>query len=211
VASYKTDIEEIEAGDRYDKNIVDLYNPLNYIGASGTKNPVWTRILMGASEGDMSMFTSLNLQLAWLSAGTDATIEWQWDGGHVPSEVLGESFSLYVDEMYGKHVAGAQSVTKSAAEKQTANGTATEATGTDISSWVDASDPANVSFTAAAAAAYRTAGAAKAIPGFDVIDYGQEDYVFGSEEKDARHWNPVLLKIFEAHSAELAALFNTAS
>jgi hypothetical protein len=28
--------------------------------------------MMGASEGDISMFNSLNLQVAWLNAGTDA-------------------------------------------------------------------------------------------------------------------------------------------
>ena len=35
--------------------------------------------------------------------------------------------------------------------------------------------------------AYRTKGASKAVPGFDVIDYGQEDYVFGDSDTDARH------------------------
>ena len=99
--------------------------------------------MMGASEGDMSMFSSLNMQIAALNAGIDANIEWQWDGGHVPSEILGESLSLYVDEMYGKYVDG------------------------------------SVTFSLADAVSYRSAGASKAVPGFDVIDYGQEDYVFG--------------------------------
>ena len=27
------------------------------------------------------MFNSLNMQIAALNAGIDATIEWQWDGG----------------------------------------------------------------------------------------------------------------------------------
>ena len=31
-----------------------------------------------------------------------AKLEWQWDGGHVPSEIFGESLALYVDEMYGQ-------------------------------------------------------------------------------------------------------------
>lgn len=35
----------------------------------------WTRILMGASEGDISLLNSLNLQVAWLNANTDAQIE----------------------------------------------------------------------------------------------------------------------------------------
>ncbi|MCD8020500.1 MAG: hypothetical protein LUF92_13245, partial [Clostridiales bacterium] len=138
VEAYKTDIEEISAGDEYGNNIVSLYNPLNYIGVEGTENPTWTRIVMGASEGDMSMFTSLNLQIAWLNAGVDAEIEWQWDGGHVPSEVLGESLALYVDQMYGEYVDGAVTVTKAEATAQTENGTSTEASCTDLRSWVDA-------------------------------------------------------------------------
>ncbi|MCC8080377.1 MAG: hypothetical protein LIO57_10080 [Oscillospiraceae bacterium] len=207
VAAYAADIAEIEAGDEYGNNIVSLYNPLNYIGAEGTENPSWVRILMGAAEGDMSMFSSLNLQIAMLNAGIAANIEWQWDGGHVPSEVLRESFALYVDQMYAEYADGS-AVETPAAEPQTANGTADEATGTDLSGWVDCSDIGNVTFSLSDAASYRTAGASKAMPGFDVIDYGQEDYVFGSAEQDARHWNTFLLKIFQEHADTLAELFN---
>jgi hypothetical protein len=189
-------IAENSAGDKYGNNIVDLYNPLNYINTDDTENPTWVRILMGASEGDMSMFSSLNLQIAMLNAGIDANIEWQWDGGHVPSEILSESFSLYVDQMYGKYVNG-NKIETPAADTQTENRTAEDASGTDLSSWVDASDISNVSFSLADAVAYRTKGASKATPGFDVIDYGQEDYVFGDSDQDARHWNTYLLEIFE--------------
>ena len=38
---------------------------------------------------------------------------------------------------------------------------------------------------------------------------GQEDYVFGSREKDARHWNSYLLKIFQEHADTLSPLFNS--
>ena len=210
LASYEEDIAAIQAGDAYGKNIVELYNPLNYIGAEGTDNPTWVRILMGASEGDMSMFSSLNLQIAMLNAGIDANIEWQWDGGHVPSEILSESFALYVDQMYGEYVSGV-TIETPAAEAQTENGTADEATGTDLSSWVDDSDLSAVSFSLADAASYRTSGASKATPGFDVIDYGQEDYVFGNEEQDGRHWDPYLLEILQEHQDELAPLFNSGS
>jgi len=208
VEAYRADIESIEAGDEYGNNLVELYNPLNYIGADDTENPTWVRILCGAAEGDISMFNSLNLQIAMLNSGIDATIEWQWDGGHVPSEVLGDSFSLYVDQMYGEYVDGAATITKAAAETQTTNGTATEATGTDLTGWVSYEN-GEVSFSLAAAAAYRTAGASKAMPGFDVIDYGQEDYVFGNSEQDARHWDSVLLEIFETYADTLAPLFNS--
>ena len=208
--AYQEDIESIQSGDEYGNNIVDLYDPTNYIGAEGTSDPTWTRILIGASEGDISMMNSLNLQIAWLNAGTDAEIEWQWDGGHVPSEILGDSLPLYVDMMYGKYVDGAVNVQKTKAQKQTSNGTADEPTGTDVSDWVDYED-GTVSFTLADAASYRTAGAAKSIPGFDVIDYGQEDYVFGNSENDARHWDKYVLKVLEEHADTLKELFNAES
>ncbi len=207
VEAYAADIAEIEAGDEYGNNIVELYDPLNYIGTESTENPTWVRIVMGASEGDMSLFSSLNLQIAMLNAGIDANIEWQWDGGHVPSEVFSESFSLYIDQMYGEYANG-ETIDTPAADTQTENGTAEEATGTDLSSWVEYSDLNNVSFTLADAVSYRTAGASKSIPGFDVIDYGQEDYVFGSSEQDARHWNSTLLEIFEQYADVLDPLFN---
>ncbi|MCR5034197.1 MAG: hypothetical protein K6B42_02105, partial [Clostridia bacterium] len=200
--AYQEDIQSVQSGDEYGNNIVDLYDPTNYIGAEGTNNPTWTRILMGASEGDISMMNSLNMQIAWQNAGTDAEIEWQWDGGHVPSEILGDSLPLYVDMMYGKYVKGAVTVEKAAASTQTTNGDATEATGTDISDWVSY-DNGEASFSLADAASYRTAGAAKSIPGFDVIDYGQEDYVFGSSATDARHWDKYVLKVMEENSETL--------
>ena len=208
LAAYQADIAEVEAGDAYGNNIVDLYNPLNYIGAEGTENPTWTRILMGASEGDISMLNSLNLQIAWLNAGTDAEIEWQWNGGHVPSEIFGDSLALYVDTMYGEYVDGAVKVTKVAASGQMANGSGTEPTGTDLTSWVSYDSTSGVSMTLRGAAAYRTSGAAKAMPGFDVMDYGQEDYVFGNSTADARHWDKYVLKALEEHADTLADLFN---
>lgn len=208
LASYQEDIEAVYAGDEYGKNIVELYNPLNYIGDEETEDAAWIRIVMGAAEGDMSMFSSLNLQIALLNAGVDAEIEWQWDGGHVPSEIFGSSLSLYVDQMYGKYVEVAVSVEKAAAEAVTENGTAETATGTDLSSWVNIEDITNVSFSLADAVSYRTKGASKAVPGFDVIDYGQEDYVFGDEEKDARHWDIYVLNILEEYADTLAGLFN---
>ena len=207
LSAYEADIAEIQAGDAYGKNIVDLYNPLNYIGAEGTENPTWMRIVCGAVEGDISMFNSLNLQIAALNAGIDATIEWQWDGGHVPGEVLGNSLALWVDFMYGQYVDGATTVTKPGATVQTTNGTAESASGTDLSGWVTLNSEGQVSFSLADGMTYRTSGASKAVPGFDVIDYGQEDYVFGDADTDARHWSEWVLKALQDNQEELASLF----
>lgn len=208
--AYESDISEIEAGDAYGNNIVTLMDPLSYIGSEDVDAPTWTRIVMGASEGDESMFESLNMELAWLNSGTDAVIEWQWDGGHVPSEILGDSLSLYIDEMYGQYVDGAVKVEKPEAEVQTTNGTATEATGTDISSWVTYRD-GKVSFSLADAAAYRVAGASKAMPGFDTMDLSQETYVFGDADSDARHFDKYVLQAMQEHQDVLEKLFNAGS
>ena len=208
LAAYEADIAELQAGDAYGNNIVDLYNPLNYIGAQGTENPTWMRIVCGAVEGDIAMFNSLNMQIAALNAGIDATIEWQWDGGHVPGEVLGNSLALWVDCMYGQYVDGAAAVTKSGAAAQTANGTAESPSGTDLSGWVTLDSDGGVSFSLADGMAYRTSGASKAVPGFDVIDYGQEDYVFGDGDTDARHWSAWVLKALQENREALESLFN---
>lgn len=207
LASYEADVAEIQAGDAYGKNIVDLYNPLSYIGSEGTDDPVWMRIVCGVVEGDIAMFNSLNIELAALSAGIDATVEWQWDGGHVPGEALGNSLPLWVDTMYGKYVSGVQTV-KADAVKQTANGTAESATGTDLSGWVSIDEEGAVSFSLADGIAYRTGGASKAVPGFDVIDYGQEDYVFGDSDTDARHWSVWVLKALQENRDVLEGLFD---
>jgi len=204
---YESDIKEVTSGDKYGKNIVNLYDPIQYIGADTTENPTWTRILMGAQEGDMSMMSSLNMQAVWLSAGTNCDISWQWNGGHVPSEILGDSLALYVDQMYGKYVSGAKTITKAEATSQTTNGTATSSTGTDISSWVTLNN-GKISFDLSDAASYRTSGASKSTPGFDVMDYGQEDYVFGSSSKDARHWDTYVLKVMKNNYSTLEELFN---
>ena len=205
--AYESDISSIEDGDKYGNNIVDLYDPINYIGDEDTQSPVWTRIVMGASEGDMSLFASMNMQIAWLNNGTDAKLEWQWDGGHVPSEIFGESLALYVDEMYGKYVEGAAEITKTEAKAQTENGTATEETGTDISNWVSYQN-GEAQFTIADAVSYRMKGANKAIPGFDVMDYGQETYEFGSTTQDARHFDKYVLKVLQEQADTLQELFN---
>ena len=99
-------------------------------------------------------------------------------------------------------------ITKEAADGQTENGTGTEATGTDLSDWVSYDSENGIGMTLAGAAAYRTSGASKATPGFDVMDYGQEDYVFGSFAADARHWDRYVLKVLEENADTLAELFN---
>ena len=140
--------------------------------------------------------------------GIDATAEWQWDGGHVPSEIFGSSLALRVDSMYSRLVLDGQEIGVPDDALQTANGTAEAPTGTDLSGWVNLDEDGSVSFALGDIAAYRTAAASKATPGFDVIDYGQEDYVFGDSDTDARHWSEWVLKALEENRDTLEPLFN---
>ena len=212
LAAYAADIAELESGDRYGKNPVDLYNPLNYIGAEGTENPAWMVLLCGAAEGDISMLNSMNIEIAAQMAGIDAVAEWQWDGGHVPSEIFGSSLALRVDQMYGEYAENpaltGEEITKSDDDLQTANGSAESPTGTDLTSWVSLEEDGRYIFSLEDIAAYRTAAASKATPGFDVIDYGQEDYVFGDSDTDARHWSEWVYKALSDNREVLEPLFN---
>ena len=124
----------------------------------------------------------------------------------MPSEVLGNSLSLWVDTMYGEYVSGVETV-KADAKEQTINGTAESASGTDLSGWVSMDEDGKVSFSLADGMAYRTSRASKAVPGFDVIDYGQEDYVFGDSDTDARHWSEWVLKALSENQETLSPLF----
>lgn len=117
--------------------------------------------------------------------------------------------------MYAKYATAEQKVdtiTVTAPAVQTVNGTAASATGKDISDWGNAADISSVSFSLADVMAYRNKGASKAVPGFDVIDYGQEDYVFGDRDHDARHWDAFVNKTFQSseYAAVLANRFNEA-
>ena len=64
-----------------------------------------------------------------------------------------------------------------------------------------------VNFTLKDAASYRTKGASKATPGFDVMDYGQETYEFGSSTQDARHFDKYVLKVLQEDAEILSELF----
>jgi hypothetical protein len=103
VATHKAEYAEIAKGDKYGNNIVDLYNPDKYIGAKGTENPTWSRIMMGGVEGDMPLVASMNIAIRWKMAGVkDVILQWQWNGGHVPNDIFTMSFDGYVDQMVKK-------------------------------------------------------------------------------------------------------------
>lgn len=99
VAAHKAEYAEIAKGDKYGNNLVDLYNPVRYIGAEGTEDPAWSRIMMGGVEGDIAMVCSLNIAIRWKMAGVkNVILQWQWNGGHVPNDIFSMSFAGYVDQ-----------------------------------------------------------------------------------------------------------------
>jgi len=103
VATHKAEIAEIAKGDKYGNNIVDLYNPDRYIGAKGTENPAWARVMMGGVEGDMPLVASMNISVRWKMAGVkNVILQWQWNGGHVPSDIFTQTFDGYIDQMVKK-------------------------------------------------------------------------------------------------------------
>ena len=66
-----------------------------------------------------------------------------------------------------------------------------------------------MNFTLKDAASYRAKGASNATPGFDVMDYGQETYEFGSSTQDARHFDKYVLKVLQENAETLSELFNS--
>ena len=117
-----------------------------------------------------------------------------------------------MDQAYVKYVEddADADVQRLESAKQTANGTAESASGTDLTEWVSVDGDGKVSFALSDIAGYRTDAASKASPGFDVIDYGQEDYVFGDSDTDARHWSTWVLKALQDNADVLEPLFNAA-
>ena len=55
---------------------------------------------------------------------------------------------------------------------------------------------------------YRIACAGKAVPGFNVINCGQEDYVFDDSDTNARHWSPWVFKALNENREKREALFS---
>ena len=159
-------------------------------------------------------YTGLSFVMSMLKAvgnylGMEADVMTGYVNGLNFLGIENDNFVMEQDEATGTttvHINDVETV-KAEAEAQTTNGAAESATGTDLSGWVTIDDEGLVSFTLADGMAYRTSGAAKAVPGFDVIDYGQEDYVFGDSDTDARHWSEWVLKALQENRETLEELF----
>ena len=205
--SYREDIESIEAGDRFGNRISEFADPMRWAFGEGGEKPAWIRMVTDISTNKVSLFNSLNLEAALLNKGIYVFSDWRWDVGGVPAVDSADSLPWYVDRMFGRLTEGAAEIGRPEIEPVTVNGTAAEADGADISGWVNYDEELGTSFSIDAAAAVRTADVLRPVPGFDMIDYGGENYMFGDAEKDARHWNRSLLSIMEMHEDDLSPLF----
>ena len=94
---------------------------------------------------------------------------------------------------------------------QTENGDAEKANGQNISEWAKVDDKGQVSFSLKDGIAYRNAHAYKPVPGFDMTNYGAENYIFGDDEKDARHWDAYLVDTLKESKSDFAKLFNSSA
>ena len=186
--AYETDIEEMTAGDRFGYNQVYLYDPLNYIFEENEYNPVWTTLIMNAADGEIPLFSSLNISLAWMNAGVDTSLKWLWNDEQTPAGSFGISLPLCVDRMYGKHAEGAEGSGEPPAGEQTAEKAA--------------------SLSLADILRLRFGETGQPVPAFDAFDGGGENGVFGSAGREERHWDIHVLNVLLSDPEDLFDYYN---
>ena len=97
--AYQKDIAEIQQGDKYGNNIVNLYNPLNYILDPRTELPAWVHNCHGSADTDSSVLISMNDGVALDMMGVDSFFAWSWDDHHVAGEPAGLTMPGTIDAM----------------------------------------------------------------------------------------------------------------
>ena len=97
--AYKTDIESMQAGDKFGNNIVYLYNPLNYILDEETEMPTWMHICHGSADTDSSVLISMNDGVAFDMRGVVGHFGWSWDDPHVAGDPVGTTMEEFIDSM----------------------------------------------------------------------------------------------------------------
>lgn len=97
--AYRSDIEQVLAGDKFDQNIVYLYNPLNYILDPQTELPAWVHNCHGSADTDSSVLISMNDGIALDMMGVDSFFAWSWDDHHVAGDPAGTTMQGYIDAM----------------------------------------------------------------------------------------------------------------
>lgn len=97
--AYRSDIEQVLAGDKFGQNIVYLYNPLNYILDPQTELPAWVHNCHGSADTDSSVLISINDDVALDMMGVDSFFAWSWDDHHVAGNPAGTTMQGYIDSM----------------------------------------------------------------------------------------------------------------
>lgn len=98
-AAYTADVSSMQAGDRFGSNIVELYNPTNYILDPETEQPVWVHLCHGSADTDCSSCVVMVDAVAWDMMGVNTFAAWVWDDGHVAGNPIGTTMPSYVDSM----------------------------------------------------------------------------------------------------------------
>ena len=205
---YNSDINEIKAGDKYSKNIVDLIDPIKQIGKNSVDEAKWSIISVGTARSDISLLDSLNLHIAMLNEEIDSVLDWKWNVNKTVPIEFRQSIPLSIDEMFGKHVEDAVQIKKPAQEIQKSNGKEKKPNGEKLKDFVKMDYHGKLSAELKDLIKIRTLAGTNSIPVFDVFDYGGLDFVFGSETKDARHWDEHLLKVMTENETYLKPIFD---
>ena len=204
---YNSDINEIKNGDKYLKNIVDLIDPIKQIGKDSVDEATWSVISVGTARSDISLLDSLNLHIAMLNEEIDSVLDWKWSVDQTSSFEFRQSVPLRVDEMFGKHVEDAVQITKPAEVIQKVNGKGKKPNGEKLKDFVKMDYYGKLDAELKDLIRIRTSAGTNSIPSFDVFDYDGLDFVFGSETKDARHWDEHLLKVMTENEIYLKPIF----
>ena len=205
---YNSDINEIKAGDKYSKNIVDLIDPIKQIGKDSVDEAKWSIISVGTARSDISLLDSLNLHIAMLNEEIDSVLDWKWNVNKTVPIEFRQSIPLSIDEMFGKYVEDAVQIKKPAQEIQKSNGKEKKPNGEKLKDFVKMDYHGKLSAELKDLIKIRTLAGTNSIPAFDVFDYGGLDFVFGSETKDARHWDEHLLKVMTENETYLKPIFD---
>ena len=205
---YNSDINEIKAGDKYSKNIVDLIDPIKQIGKNSVDEAKWSIISVGTARSDISLLDSLNLHIAMLNEEIDSVLDWKWNVNKTVPIEFRQSIPLSIDEMFGKHVEDAVQIKKPAQEIQKSNGKEKKPNGEKLKDFVKMDYHGKLDAELKDLIKIRTLAGTNSIPAFDVFDYGGLDFVFGSETKDARHWDEHLLKVMTENETYLKPIFD---
>ncbi|MCD8100370.1 MAG: S-layer homology domain-containing protein, partial [Oscillospiraceae bacterium] len=146
IAEFKADIEGTDddadcvRSDDYGNSVIDLYNPMCFIGANsslendysaGAETAEYVRLRMGTSDANTALPIITLLRLALENNGSNVDMEFVWEGGHSEIEQSDTDITVWIDEIC------APSGSEEPEEPATGNTSVADATVTTLTVYVD--------------------------------------------------------------------------